>query len=707
MMTISLASAPYIRIVVPFSLGIVLSNWLEYPPPYSGAIVVLAAFGVAYLSTQQYEYRNRWIFGTVYATFLVLFGYCYCLWHNELNQPIHFSKQAQTVQYTVGTIYDAPSKGNRLKVPIRVEAAGSTSDSLKPASGNILLFLEITPETELLRYGDRIGIRAVIRQTQPVSNPYAFDYGRYLHFQNIHHQAFVRPDSMIVLSTGHGYAIWRAAYGWRERLLGILHHHFPNQDEYAVASALLVGYKDDLSEDLRTAYAETGSMHALAVSGTHVSMLYTAIMFLLFRLPLYGQKGRYIESLIALLLIWAFTFVTGATASVLRASVMFTIFLIGRATFQNATVWNTLANSAFILLIFNPYLLFDAGFQLSYAAVAGMVYFYPLFLRKSRKLPYRVLDEGWKVLLVGFAAQIGTLPLSLYYFHQFPIYFWLAGWIVVFGGAVFMGAGAVLVVLDVCIPALAKWLGFLLYYLLWGMNQLIVGIQHLPGSVVSGIWLAGWAALLLYVAIVLWGIGLGEKRGGGKWHWGTAGIAVFLLLCRGINNIGQNHQREIVVYSVSKARLMDFFDGTSVVSLSDTLTKKQWTFAAQSNRWAMGMRDYEQYLFADSMATGPNFRYQAPLVQFFDRRIVIVDHTRWVKELDPSSPIPADVLVLSQSPRLSIAACQEIFPTQLVIADNTNSRRKVAQWREECTALQISFHDVREQGAWTLNISSK
>lgn len=707
MMKISLAYAPYVRIVVPLSLGIILSSWLEYLPPYSGCIITLSALGVAYLSEQQYEYRNRWMFGTVYATFLVLFGYCYSLWYNELNQSTHFSKQEQPVQYSVGTIYEAPSKGNRLKVPVRVEAAGSGFDLLKPASGNVLLFLEITPETELLRYGDRIGVRAVVRHTQPTSNPHAFDYGRYLHFQNIHYQAFVRPDSVVVLSTGHGYALWRAAYGWRDRLLGILHHHFPNQDEYAVASALLVGYKDDLSEDLRTAYAETGSMHALAVSGTHVSMLYAAIMFLLFRLPLYGRKGRYVESIIALLLIWAFTFVTGATASVLRASVMFTIFLIGRATFQSTSVWNTLANSAFILLIFNPYLLFDAGFQLSYAAVAGMVYFYPLFLRKSPRFPYWILDEGWKVLLIGFAAQIGTLPLSLFYFHQFPIYFWLAGWIVVFGGAVFMGAGAVLVLLDAFIPVAAEWLGFLLYYLLWGMNQLIVGIQHLPGSVISGIWLAGWAAFLMYIMIALWGVGLGEKRDGGKWYWGAMGIAVFLLLCRGINMISQHHQRSMVVYSVSKSRLIDFFDGSSVVSLSDTLTKKQWTFAAQSNRWAMGMQIQDLYHFADSTGEAPNFRYEAPLIQFFDQHIALIDHAQWINNFHPSPSIPIDIMVLSKSPRLSISACQEVFPSKLVIADNTNSRRKVAQWKAECEALQIPFHDVREQGAWTLNISSK
>ena len=126
---------------------------------------------------------------------------------------------------------------------------------------------------------------------------------------------------------------------------------------------------------------------------------------------------------------------------------------------------------------------------------------------------------------------------------------------------------------------------------------------------------------------------------------------------------------------------------------------------------AMGMRKHELYHFADSTdSTGdsPNFRYEAPLIQFFDQHIALIDHARCIQEFSPSSSsIPIDIMVLSKSPRLSISACQEVFPSKLVIADNTNSRRKVAQWKAECEALQIPFHDVREQGAWTLNISSK
>lgn len=709
---IGLSSVPYIRIVVPFSIGIILSAWFEVTVPvYADFLMFCCAVVVAFLSQLQYLYQYRWVFGSVYALFLILFGFYYALSHNEMNQVSHFSKQDQVVKYIVGTVSDSPSIGSRLKVRVQVDAAGPTCDLLQPSTGNLLLFLEMTPMAESLQYGDRIGFQASV-QRMPLfsSNPHAFDYGRYLHFQNIHHQAFVRPDSIVLLSSGHGYAVWRAAFDWRERLLNILQHYFPNQDEYAVASALLVGYKDDLSEDLRIAYAETGSMHALAVSGTHVSMLYLGVMGILNRLPLHGRKGRYAESLIALLLIWTFTFITGATASVLRASVMFSIFLIGRSAFQSTTIWNTLANSAFFLLIFNPYLLFDAGFQLSYTAVAGMAYFYPIFLKKlpQVKSKYWILNEGWQLLLVSFAAQLGTLPLSLYYFHQFPVYFWLAGWVVVLGGAIFMAAGALLVFLDVFIPIVAEWLGVVLYYLLWSMNQVIIGIQQLPCSVISGIWISDWAALLLYMCIMFWGIGLSQNRGGSTWHMKAGAIIVLLLFCRSVRSIIQQRQHSIVVYSVNRVRLIDFFDGTSVVSLSDTLSRKQWTFSAQAHRWAMGMDVHNLYHFADSIGETSTFRYQSPFIQFYDQRMIVVDDVKWVQHFQaPSSPIDVDVLLLSKNPRLSVNDCQKIFHARVIVADNTNSRKRVSQWKSECKILQIPFHDVREQGAWALTMYSK
>jgi len=448
---------------------------------------------------------------------------------------------------------------------------------------------------------------------------------------------------------------------------------------------------------LRTAYAETGSMHALAVSGTHVGMLYTGIFFLLKRLRLRGRWGRMAETVLILAAIWAFTFLTGATASVLRASVMFTTYMAGKAMFREASVWNVLPASAFGLLLYNPYFLFDAGFQLSYAAVAGMVFFYPRFYRLSPVLPGWA-DWAWKVLLVGFAAQLGTLPLSLYYFHQFPVYFWLAGWAVVFGGAVFMAGGAALVVLEALSTVAAGWLGQALYWMLYGLNQLIVGIQHLPGSVLGGIWMSGWAALLLYVIIAFLGAAMVERKA--KWLLGAMSLLTFLGVCRMVRDVEQMGQEQMTVYHVSKSSLMDFFDGQKVVGLSDTLTAKQVLFAAQPNRWASGVRDIQSFsLGGDAVFAHPNLMFDPPFVQFFNLKIVIINDARWSK-WSGVAPVPVDVLLLSKSPRISIAQCRAQFPCKLVVFDASNTWKQAERWKAECEAEGVAYHDVREQGAW-------
>jgi competence protein ComEC len=555
-----------------------------------------------------------------------------------------------------------------------------------------------------LSYGDRLLVKTKINKTEGPKNPHAFDYGKYLHYQNIHHTAIVRAGSLILHSRDHGNKIWKYAYLCRANLLETLRTYFPTQDEYAVASALLVGYKDDLSEDLRTAYAETGSMHALAVSGTHVGFLYIGLVWLLRRIPVHGYKGKFMEIVVALIVIWIFTFITGATASVLRASVMFSIFLVGQAAFRYANVWNIMASSAFILLLLNPYYLFDAGFQLSYAAVSGMVFFYPLFYKRS-KVRNKFVDLAWQTLLVGFAAQLGTLPLTLYYFHQFPVYFWLAGWIVVFGGAVFLGGGALLVALHSIHNWLewpAEYLGKPLFLMLLWMNKIIVAIQQLPGSVISGIWLTTWAALLLFGAITSFGVAVHQKRG--KPLLLSVGIVALLLICNAARSTQQAHQRQITMYSIGGgARMIDFFDGAKTISLSDTLSKKQVLFSAQSNRWANGQIDVKQVFFAEKSSNAGSLVYDAPFIQFFDKKIAFVSSSHYELTFPPQ-PVAVQALILTKNPKLEITDCLKCFKPAQIIADQSNSQRRVQNWKEECAVLKIPFHDIRSQGAWVLQL---
>jgi competence protein ComEC len=699
-------NTPFLRLLLPFALGTALGGWLDQAPACLFWLFAAAVFCSLLLAIRRYKYRNRWFFGATLNFCLLLAGFILIVQHNELRQPGHFAAEKQGAGYLVCEVYEAPSHGAKTRIPVRVKAAGPSPDSLEMVTGNLLLFLDPSPLVDSIRYGDRLGIRAAMLPTEPPKNPHVFDYKRYLHFQNIHYQSFVKPDSIALLSTGHGNKLWAQAFAYRDQLLKILQKHFPTPNEYAVASALMVGYKDDLSDELRTAYAETGSMHALAVSGTHVGMVYMGLYFLTKRLRLRG-KWRLAETLFILLAIWGFTFLTGATASVLRASVMFSTYMLGKAIWRNASAWNVLPASAFGLLLYNPYFLFDVGFQLSYTAVAGMVFFYPRLYKLFPPGP-RWADEGLKVLLVGAAAQLGTLPFALYYFSQFPIYFWLAGWIVVLGGAAILWGGAVLVLLEnmssvplgpfELFPTFAHWLGKALYFMVLYLNKAIVGIQSLPGSVVADVWIPGWVDAALYMAIALLGTLMVQRRG--KWLAAFFGLMGLLGVYRIGTLSAKQTQQTTVVYNMSKQkRLIDFFDGRHAFALADTLTTKQENFTAKPNRIASGIRGKTQVMLEGSAPfRSNNLLYDKPFVQFFQQKIALIDDARWI--IPSAAPMAVDVLLLSKNPELSVAACREKFPFSIIVFDTSNSRRKVAGWQQECVENGWVCHDVRTQGAW-------
>ncbi|MFM7153532.1 MAG: ComEC/Rec2 family competence protein, partial [Bacteroidota bacterium] len=281
----NLRDKPFLRLIVPFCLGIYCGeNPLPVSlPPALWAIPVLVSVLLAF---SRYQYRFRWVFGAVLMCCLFCGGFFLSASFNELGNPVHFSKCNSKISRFVAEVTEAPAYGARVKIPVRMLAAG---DSLIPVTGNLILFLDKMPDSVNIRYGDRIVVTGEPIPTEPAKNPCAFDYARYLHFRNIHHQCFTHGTEVVVVSSGHGNGVQRNAFEWRDYLLSVLKRHFPTTDEYAVASALLVGFKDDLSDDMQLAYAETGSMHALAVSGTHVGMLYAGLIFMTEKLRLRGK----------------------------------------------------------------------------------------------------------------------------------------------------------------------------------------------------------------------------------------------------------------------------------------------------------------------------------------------------------------------------------------------------------------------------------
>ena len=287
-------------------------------------------------------------------------------------------------------------------------------------------------------------------------------------------------------------------------------------DELATTGALTLGYKDDIDPEVRRHFQASGAAHVLAVSGLHTGILYGLVLWLLTlggRLkPLYKNRfGRCMISGVVIAVMWGYAWLTGMTPSVVRAVTMVTIFEVGRMLYRQAFSLNTIAAAAVLILALRPTDLWSVSFQLSFAATTAIVVLASslrhdgmTLLRKSKILRYFA-----GIIVVSFAAQIGTLPITMYYFGQISCYFLLTNLIVLPLAAVLVPCGLVTIVLG------GSWMGTFMgkitYGLAWAMNHSTGWVESLPGSTVS-VHIGIGMVVVYYLFFILFGIILIKNR---------------------------------------------------------------------------------------------------------------------------------------------------------------------------------------------------
>jgi len=326
-----------------------------------------------------------------------------------------------------------------------------------------------------------------------------------------------------------------------------------------------------------------------------------------------------------------------------------------------------------------------------------MVFFYPLLYKRVPALP-RVADEAVKVLLVGVAAQLGTLPMSLFYFHQFPVYFWLAGWVVVLGGALFLWGGVALVVLDALWPWGAVWLGKALYGLVWVMNTSVSAIQHLPGSMIDGIWYPGWVGWLLYGIMGLLSAALLASNT--RKLLSALCLLVFLAAVRLVREDNRLTQSELIVYQAGYADLLDVVSGRHRYTLADSMPLRQEKFAAQMHRWALGVR-HSTALMADSAVVAPGVAWTPPLLQLPSASVLVVDDHFSANMLDVLPP--ASVWWICDRPDIDPENIPAPYAPATMVIGGSVRRKSADQWEKYALQHSIVCHKIARDGAWRMH----
>jgi competence protein ComEC len=432
-------------------------------------------------------------------------------------------------------------------------------------------------------YGDCLIIRTIFNEVKPPQNPAEFNYKRYLFLHNIYHQAYSPSRNWKVLNVCKGNPVIRFCHNLRKQLLSIFKENKIKGDELAVASAIVLGYKDYLDQDLISAYASSGALHVLAVSGLHVGIIYVVLNSCLLFLDR-TRYGKIIKVILLLFSLWFYAIITGLSPSVLRASVMFSCIVVAQSLRFHTNIFNTLFVCCFILLVYNPYLIMEVGFQLSFLAVMGIISIQPWLY--DRWMPNNwLLDKIWTIITVSIAAQAATFPLGLLYFHQFPNYFLFSNLIVIPMSFLILCGGFVLFVLG-RIPVIGMGVAKVYSWLVLSLNESVRLIEHLPGSIVEGISISVLETWLIYLAIICFMLLVHYHSI--KYFYAASTILIFLFLLQVQEHIIQKKQRVFVVYNIPNVVAYDFIWGNKNMFMADSTLikdKNRMLFHVKHNWW--------------------------------------------------------------------------------------------------------------------------
>lgn len=683
-----------LRLLLAIILGVCAAAYIPRWEPGLGA-ALLGLAGLGWSLWRKWVFRQRWVPGLFVMIVFLGLGWSLAVLHDSRTYDHHFQYHLKenTPAVLTGRVTDAVPTGQRLKVTLRATGVAETSGRAQPAAGRLLVYLHRPLPEAAPVPGDIIMVRGKVRPVGPPLNPDQFDYRRYLEARDIHHQVFA--DSSWRLLEHRPNLLSRAA-NLRTAALRLLKKHLPTPNEYAVGAALTMGYKSALTEEIENAYANTGAMHVLAVSGLHVGLVQLILMGLLGRIPLRQQWWKVAKTILIIIGIWSFALLTGASPSVLRASTMFSFLAVGLALKRTTNVYNTLAASALVLLVSNPHLLYHVGFQLSYLAVLGIVYFQPR-IYSLWHIENRLGDYLWQLSAVSLAAQLGTLPVSLYYFHQFPLYFVLSGLIVVPAAGLILSLTLLLLAFH-SVPVLGALLAKALYGLIYLVNAGIFVIQQLPGGLLEGIWLGVAGLWALYA--ILAGLILAHRTRQFRWVLASLSLAVLVAGSYAWQKWESLHQRAVVVYQVYKHTAVDAFTGPRITQISSpALEQGALAFTNEGHRWRRRAQLDTVFHLRQTGRT-KEVAGRHGYWQLGGTRLLVLEEAG---QLGREGRLQVDAVVLSQAPDIDLHTILEQLDTRCFIADGSNPPWRTAAWSEQAQALGLPFYNTAACGAVTLN----
>ena len=663
---------PIVPILFGFIIGILTQKFCDLKINFILIAIIFSAigFGISYFLNIKKKFQSYFFEGFVVVLSLV-FGIFSAYLHQEINSSNHFSNFLSEKNIVQGVVSE------KLKSTVYYDKfiLKTISVNQQNCKGKVVFYVP-KKANKVIEVGNKIKLFQTPKILQNSFNPNQFDYSKYLQNQNVFHELKLKETDFFVVSADTNFYHYINLI--KSKLLKSYQVQSFKSDNYNLLMALLFGEKTELSKELSNNYTQAGIIHILAISGLHIALIYGIVLWL--TKPLQRlKKGKVYIFLISLSVLWFYAVLAGFSASIVRAAVMFSIIAFAKILNRQSNIYNSLALSAMVLLLYNPNYLFDVGFQLSFAAVLSIVIFQPL-VRKYSYSKYYVVRETKSLLLISLVAQIGVLPLTLYYFGQFPLLFLLANLIAIPLSSIILILGLVLIPFNFSLPKVAVYLSIFVNFLIDLMNNFTVWIVQFEIFIIRNIAFHEVLVVLMYVIIacVIYFVYHPKIKNLSP----ILGAVLVFQMGYFLLNSKEKNNNEFVVFNVMKHNLFVETKNNSAVFYTDDITNSKQT-----------IETYTRGKFVKSYRVEPLKNVFA-----FKKKILCIDSLGVY-----NSKQKPEVIVLTQSPKINLRRLISILKPKQIIADGSNYKSYVKLWKATCEQEKIPFHATAEKGFYRLN----
>ncbi len=639
----------FLRMLIPFIAGILLFYYVPVELSKILLITILSFFLILLIGMKKWPYVRRHITSVFVIIPLVIAGY--------LLAEIHKDKSGHTLDigredYVVKLLDDGSERSKSIRYEGKIIKHPVTVLNNK----NILLYFEKIRDEVYPLKGDIISTRGYVNTITGPLNPFEFDYAKFMARKNVYHQAYLPASSFKVIEKSSARPDILDRFRMRARSFLKTHLHAENVE---IGKALLLGEKEDLDKETKSAFSRSGTMHILAVSGLHVGIIYLLFSTILYLLTKPFKLLKRLIPFLLIVIVWLYTLLTGGSPSTVRAAFMFSLFTIGWHYFPFVNSMNVLAAVAFAMLLVNPKYLFEVGFQLSFAAVAGILIILPPLQRKWPGGP-RIWRYFKGIIFMSVAAQLATLPISIFYFNQVPTLGLLAN-LYAIPFALFIVSIGFIGILVHGIPYLDSTVGWMLDMLLTTLRFLNGFISDLEYAVVPNVRLDVVGVILVYAVLAFFLLWIINKR---KPAFFLSLISLLLLVSSiSLKKLKALKVSELTVYSLSNNTAVEVIQGRkSTLFLTDTLNISSFDYSVKPHQRAHFLKNTEVV----PIETTAVFQFEDETISFDDS-------------------VPADILITEKGSRWSDAE-QQIITNRFLYKNDT-----LKHW-----------HFVRKDGAFIL-----